>query len=37
MDTDNSVVIARGRGDYREWEEGRGGLNGDVGRPDLGW
>ena len=35
IDTDNSMVIARGKG-VEEVEEGKGGINGD-GRPDLGW
>ena len=37
MDTDNSVVIARGRGgEVGEIEKGKG-VNGDGKRLDFGW
>ena len=35
MDTDNSMVIARGKGRVRETEEVTGGINGDGRRLDL--
>ena len=36
MDMDNSVVIASGEGRWKEVEEGKGGINGDGRRLDLG-
>ena len=33
---DNSVVIASGEGRWKEVEEGKGGINGDGRRLDLG-
>ena len=32
-----SVVITRGKGKWKEVEEGKGGINGVGGRLDLGW
>ena len=36
-DTENSMVITRGKGGREEAEEGRGGINGGGRRLDLGW
>ena len=37
IDTDNSVVITRGKGGWREVEESKEGINGDGRRLGLGW
>ena len=37
MDTDNSMVITRGKGRWGEVKEGKRKINGDGKRFDLGW
>ena len=37
IDTDNSLVITRGKGGKEEVEEGKAGINGNGRRFDLGW
>ena len=37
MDKDNSMVIVRGKGGGGEEREGKGGINADGRRLDLGW
>ena len=36
MDTDNSMMITRGKGGWEVVDEGKGGINGDGRRLDLG-
>ena len=35
--TDNSIVITKGKWGWEEAEEGKGGINGEGERLDLGW
>lgn len=37
MDTGNSMMIIRGKGGWRQVEEGNGGINVDRRRLDFGW
>ena len=37
IDTDSSMVITRGKGGWWEVEEGKGGINGDGSKVNLGW
>ena len=37
IDTDNSMVITRGKGEWGDIEGGKGAINGDGRRLDLGW
>ena len=37
IDTDDSTVITRGKGAWREGEEGKGEISGDGRRLNLGW
>ena len=37
IDTDNSMMITTGKGEWGEVKEGRGGKNGDGRGLDLGW
>ena len=37
IDRDYNVAITRGRGGWREVDEGEGGINGDGRKLDFGW
>ena len=37
IDTDNSMVITRGEGEWGQVEEGKGEINGDRRRLDCEW
>ena len=37
IDTDSSMMIARGNEGWREGEAGKAGIGGDGRRLDLGW
>ena len=37
IDTENSMVISRGKGQWGKVEEGKGGINGDERRLDFEW
>ena len=36
-DTDSSMVISMGKREWREVEEGKGGINSDERKFDMGW
>ena len=37
IDTENSIVITREKGEIGEVEDSKGGINGDGRKLDLGW